>query len=284
MEESKAIPEQQAPDIFNYLDYRSFLKDRISYLQNKNKKYSQRWIAQKAGLKSPQLISMILSGQRSLSATNAQLLSVALDLSEREEEYFLLIVDLAHLENSEKQMELVSKIKTHFKNGLFKEIPDEGLEYIRKWYYPAYRELVALKTFRDDPEKVAPSLGISADQVIEARDLLLQLGFLEFKDGKLQRTQPSLHAPDYVSPVVMAHYHLQMLEKSFNALSLPREHRYFDNLTIALPKKLLPEMQEMIRRWIRELDLLAESYPQKDEVYQLNLQFFSLTQGRLNEK
>jgi uncharacterized protein (TIGR02147 family) len=284
MDESMDIIESTAPDIFNYLDYRSFLKDRIAYLQSKNKKYSQRWIAKKAGFKSPQLISMILSGQRSLSSTNAQLLSLALDLSDKEEEYFLLTVDLAHLDNSEKQMELVAKIKTHFKNGLFKEISDEGLEYIRKWYYPAFREMVALKNYNDSAETSAEALGLTVEQIQEARNLLLELKYLELKDGKLQRTQPSLHAPNFVSPVVMAHYHLQMLEKSFNALSLAREHRYFDNLTIAVPKKLLPEMHEMIRRWIRELDLLAESYPQKDEVYQLNLQFFSLTQGRLNEK
>lgn len=274
----------KGPNIFDYLDYRGFLRDNIAFLQAKNKKYSQRWLAKKAGLKSPQLISMILSGQRSLSASNAQLLSYAMGLSERAEEFFLLLVDLAHLENSEKQMELVAKIETHFKNGIFKEIPDQGFEYLRKWYYPALRELVTLKNFQDKPEAISALLGIGIADAKDARTLLLELGFLHKKNGKLERREPSLHAPDFIQPIVMANYHLQMLEKSFNALSLPREHRYFDNLTFGVPKKLLPEIRELMRRWIRELDILVESYPQKDEVYQLNLQLFSLTQGRVYEK
>ncbi len=72
------------PIILNYLDYRVYIRDKIAFLQSQNRKYSQRWIAQKAGFKSPQLISMILSGQRSLSENNAQLLAYALGLTAEE--------------------------------------------------------------------------------------------------------------------------------------------------------------------------------------------------------
>lgn len=275
-----AKSEIKNPIILDYLDYRAYLKDKIAYLQSQNKKYSQRWIAQKAGLKSPQLISMILSGQRSLSDNNAQLLSFALQLTTEEEEYFLMIVNLAHADNFEKQEDLVNKIKVHFKNGIFQQIPMNSYEYLKHWFYPAVRELVAVKKAKADPVYLAEALGIETSEAKEALEVLYRLNLLAVQDGQTVRSEPSIKAVDYTDPIVMAQYHLQVIQKSFNAMSLQREHRHFDTLTFAVPSALIPEIRKSVQRFIREVDLLVESYPVKDDVWQLNMQLFSLTQGR----
>lgn len=276
----KPTAEIKNPVILDYLDYRAFLKDKIAYLQSINRKYSQRWIAQKAGFKAPQLISMILSGQRSLSDTNAQLLAYALELTADEEEYFLMIVSLAHAENFEKQEDLINKIKVHFKNGIFKSIPLKSFEYLKHWYYPALREMVTVKKFEPDSERIAASLGIEPAEALEALQVLQRLQLVKNEEGKFVRSEPSVKAADFTDPIVMAQYHLQMIQKSFNAMSLQREYRHFDTLTFAVPEALIPEIKKSVQRFVREIDVLVESFPSKDDVWQMNIQLFSLTQGR----
>ncbi|MCX6109805.1 MAG: hypothetical protein NTZ90_09425 [Proteobacteria bacterium] len=41
------------PNIFDYMDYRLFLKDQPEYLQSRDRKFSQRWVAKRAGFKAP---------------------------------------------------------------------------------------------------------------------------------------------------------------------------------------------------------------------------------------
>ena len=166
-------------DIYQYLEYRSFLRDRILELQKKNKKYSQRWLAKKAGLKSPQLISMIVNGHRSLTENMAHMISYALDLTEKQEDYFLLLVDLAHTENKDSQLAILDRINAHFKNGLFQNLSFERLELLRSWYNLALRELVAVQKFKPSPSWIAGALGIEEAQASEALALLIEKGFVK---------------------------------------------------------------------------------------------------------
>ena len=272
------------PDIFRYLDYRDFLRDFFQHLLAKNRKYSQRWIAQKAGWKSPQLISMILKGDRKLSIESAQLLSLALGLSEREEEYLLILVELEHATHQAKQIEILERIRFQFQNGLFMDLPDAGFEYIKKWFYPAVRELCAVTSFSVTRERVAEALSISFEEAEEALVMLEAKGFIRKNlSGNFERSESSIKAADHVSPLIMLQYHLQILERAFQAVHLRREFRHFDSLVVALPHKDVETVRDKIRQFVRELDMLGEGAGRRDDVFQLNIQFFSLTGGRARE-
>lgn len=275
--------ESVKPVLFKYLDYRSYLKDLFAYLLESNRKYSQRWIAKKAGLKSPQLISMVLKGDRKLSVENAQLLAMALGFTEKEEEYFLILIELEQAQAKEKQLEILDRIRFQFQNGLFKDIPDSGYEYIRKWFYPAIREVYSLKNVRVKPKDLAEVLQISAEEMKEGMDLLVNLGFLKKIETGYERAEPSLRAEDYVSPMVMVQYHLQLLEKAFQAVQLKRDFRHFDSLIVALSHKDIDAVRTKIHQFVREIDMIAESSGRRDDIFQLSIQFFSLTGGRLPE-
>ncbi len=269
------------PEIFRYLDYRVYLRDTFEQLANANRKYSQRWVAMKAGLKSPQLISMILKGDRKLSVENAQLLALALGFSAKEEEYLLILVELENASHQEKQLEILDRIRFQFQNGLFKDLPDSGVEYIRKWFYPVIRELCVLKDFTVSPGTIARALAIGEDEANEALELLVRCGFLREIIGGYKRTEPSIKAADYVSPMIMLQYHLQILERAFQAVQLNRDIRHFDSLVVALSSRDIECVKEKIRQFIREIDMLGESSAKRDDVFQLSVQFFSLTGGRV---
>jgi len=269
------------PEIFRYFDYRLFLKDYFEFLSKKDRKYSMRWIAQKAGLKSPQLLTMILKNERKLSTENAQLIAHALGFSEKEEEYLLILLELESASHKEKQLEILDRIRFQFQNGLFKDLTDTGFEYIRKWFYPAIREMCAIKDLNMNANIIAEAFAISGEEAQEALDLLVDRGFLSLEKDQYRRAESSIKAADYVSPLIMAQYHLQMLEQSFKAMQLKRDIRHFDCLTVALSSKDIEIVRDKIRQFIREIDMIGEQAGKRDDVFQMNIQFFSMTGGRL---
>lgn len=277
-------PERPRPEIFRFLDYRDYLRELLAHLAEKNRKYSHRWIAAKAGLKSPQLISMILKGDRKLSAENAQLLAMALGLSDKEEEYLLILVELESASHQAKQLELLDRIRCQFQNGLFKDLSGKSLEYISKAYLPVIRELCALKHFTMSASEVSRVLEISEAEAEEGLETLVDLGMLRRTGpSAYERTEPSLSAPDFVSPMLMLQYNLQTIERAFKATQLKRDLRYFNSLVVSLSSKDFAAVVDKIKLLTREVDMMGEGSPRRDDVFQLSIQFFSLTGGRARE-
>jgi len=147
-----------------------------------------------------------------------------------------MLVDLEQAQDREKQQEITNRIKIEFKNGMFKDIPEQGLEILRHWYLPALRELVVLRDFNPDPCWISQKIGITPE---EPRKDCLCWSIRGFSGSKMalpsQRTEYSY--PEKIYPILIAHYHLQMLERSFHGHRLPREKRHFEALTIAIDQQ-----------------------------------------------
>lgn len=266
-------------DIFSYIDYREYIKDQVQQMQSVDKKYSQRWIAKRAGFKSPQMLSMIIAGQRGLSKDRVLALADVFKLEKSARDYFEIIVDLGQCEDSAAHQALLERIKISFKQGLAESLSDEGMEMLRDWYIPVIRELVTLKNFEPRIEWMSEVLSVPEAMCREAVQLLLAKGFLRLSNGQYERTVPSVHNHRRNQPLIVARYHLQMIERAIKGLTVPMEQRYFESLTVSAPKDKIPEVRAAIQRFCREMDALLEASERRDEVYQLNVQFFPLTEA-----
>jgi uncharacterized protein (TIGR02147 family) len=265
------------PDVLSYLNYRDYLRDGLQALGDADAKYSQRWLAKRIGLKSPQLFSMILSGQRNLTPDLASKLADAFGMSALETEYFQVITELGHATDRDMQERLLARIRTSFQTGLFRLIEDDGKEIYRHWYLPALIEMTTLERFREDVPWLSKCLGISEGEVTAGLKLLIELGFLRRENGRLTRSEPSRHTGDKFYPIVLGRYHLQVLERAFRATAMSRDKRYFEALTIAIRRDAFPELVQRIQRLVREFDAAAESAQGREEVYQLAVQLFPHT-------
>lgn len=272
-----------APAVMDFLDYRQFLRARLESLSHIDKKFSQRWVAKRAGFKSPQLLSMIIQGQRHLSREKALHLAKVFKLESRETQYFLLIIELAECNSNVEQKAILEKIQIGFREGLFAPIREDQAVIFREWYFPAIREIVTLK---DAPKTtlayapwIAERLGITKDQAQEALDLLVKVGFLKIEDDGFLRSEPSVGTEGgRMYPLYLGAFHMTMLERAFNAVRLGRDKRHLEFLTFAMSKKLMPELRQEIKRFMREIDRLVEAEPIRDEVCQLHLALFPLSQ------
>jgi uncharacterized protein (TIGR02147 family) len=221
---------------------------------------------------------LTVQGQRNLTRDKAPDLARALKLDDRESEYFQLLVELTETTGHAAQRALLQKIESTFKDGLFSSIPDDGIEIFRDWYYPAIREIVTLTDAQPTSAWIAARLGIEVEQVEEALDVLVARGYLKDEGGQLVRAEPSVRTSrNKVYPMMLGAYHMKMLEQAFAALSLTRDRRHFEGLTFALPRRLMPQIKEMIQRFFREVDMLVEAQEGREEVCHLRVELFPLT-------
>lgn len=75
------------PKITDYSMFSAFLADICRYNRTKNRRFSYRWLARRAGIKSHSLLIMIARGQRQPTPATLAKICRALKLSEEETAY-----------------------------------------------------------------------------------------------------------------------------------------------------------------------------------------------------
>lgn len=84
MDKTKSI------NIFQYIDYRSYLKDALKQEKEGSSYFSHRYIVNKLGMKSPSFMSSILYTNKKLCENHIPGLAKIFKLNSRETVYFLI--------------------------------------------------------------------------------------------------------------------------------------------------------------------------------------------------
>jgi uncharacterized protein (TIGR02147 family) len=228
----------------------------------------------------PSSLSMISNCQRHLPEDKVAKCIQAIGLDKQSGEYFELIHLLARARTETDRKRIEEKIQICFGSGLFKEMIDEGNVFARQWYLSALREATALQsTSKVTDASVAAlseALGIPTAEVERGFQVLIERGLLsKTPEGRLERTDPSIHNFGRTNAFSMLNYNIRVLEQSIKAAVLSSDKRYFETLTVAIPKALFPEIKQRIKRFFREIDIMAEGSEGRTQVVQMNIQFFT---------
>jgi uncharacterized protein (TIGR02147 family) len=264
------------PYVFEFENYRDFLREMLKWWASQDEKYSLRWFSKRLGFSSPSMLSMALSGQRKLPLEKLTLLADALHLLTDEVDYLRIIYDIDHCGDERERERLMSIKRNHFQGGAFNDLSPDSAELYDHWYLPAIRELVALQDFKADPFWISTKLGISP---IEARDgliTLMRIGLVVGVKGRYERAVPSIQPK--IPPASMMNYTKFHIRKSVDMLALSRNNRYANTLTVAVSQKTLAKIPEILSRVIAEIDSLAEQDNSRVDLIQVNVQFYSVSE------
>lgn len=273
--------EPGAVHIFEYSDYRQYLRDFYATHKAKSSAFSHRAFSRRAGLRSSNYLSLIMKGERDLSSEMAPRFAKACGLVKSEADFFCDLVAYCQAKTtSEKQ-------RGHERLARYRKFRDahcllaEQAAYHAHWYVPAVRELVTLPAFQEDPRWIAAALEptITERQAEEALSTLCRLGLLvRGKNGRLAQAQ----AVVTTGPGPLGHqifvYHQAMIDLAKRALDqLPREERDISSLTLCVPEAAWPVLRQRLRELRQELLQLAEQTRAPERVLQLNFQMFPLS-------
>lgn len=278
----KFMSESTRPNVYQYEDYRAFLKDFIKFLKETSRYFSMRSLAKKVGFGSPNYIQSIVSGKRNLSEASARKVGKAFKLSERETKFLLSLLAFNQAETEEERKKLYEKIINNKSYQRYRPVEKAQFEYFSKWYLPVIREMVGLKEFREDYSWIASKLypRITADQAQAAIRTLRSLGLLERDDNdNLVQASPSVTTGSQVDSLHVLKYHESILQKANHSLmNLDVNQREFRSLLLTCRKEDFQEIQQLI---FEMRDKLLERFPEStedsDQVYSVSVQLFPMT-------
>lgn len=270
-----------APNIFEYLDYREYLRDYYEAGKANVDEFSYRYLARKAGFSSPNFFKLVMDGDRNLSADSVQKFAKALVLDGEETRFFADLVAFNQTDEIDEKNAAFERLSASRRFRQARRLDSDMFHYLSYWYYPAIREMAARPDFVAEPDWIAERLFPKVDvaQVEEALDVLLEMGLLVREDdGSITRGDPSLTTGHEVRSLAIGNYHRQMLHRAAESIqTVPSERRDISALTVCISSERVEEIKAEIHAFRERLLNLSDSDEAPEHVYQLNIQLFPMT-------
>lgn len=283
------VPERApgpALSVFEYVDYRKFLRDFYETQKKRSASYSYRVFADKAGLTSPNYLKLVIDGSRRITDKSLPKFIRGLRLSPQESQFFKSLVLYQESNDAEAKglhlRELCAYRQRHSRNA--KHMKRDEIESLASWHHWVIKEMVTLNDFSPDPTWIASRLRhkITPQQAAESLQLLVRIGILEQKEGKYQaRDALSTTPDDDIASLLIQDLHRSFLNAAIDSLAndTPGD-REMNGLIIPLAKNSLPQMKTAVREFRRELNKRFSSPQNNEEIYYLNVSLFPLTRRK----
>ncbi len=259
-----------------------FLRDQYLDKKRANSNYSVSAFSRDLGV-SQSLLSRILSGDRSPTVKFAAQISTLCGVSKRQSEAW--IIQIIH--SAKKSAKISKQVRRAFENRDYSIEPSflemERFRMICRWYHLPIIYLSYIKGPSANPSWVASKLGITEVEARDAINRLKTLGMVEQVGTKLRSTSKTLQLNTTQPELSTREFHTQFALRAIENLKDQTQSgfdaRLFSTVTMAVPLSRVQEFKDKISDFQKELlsSLKSNDY---DEVYQLNLQFFPLTQNK----
>lgn len=277
------MPRALTVNVYEFLDYREFLRAAYDDLKQRQRGFSYRWFARRAGMSSPNFLKLVIEGSRNLTAQSAEQFAGALGLNTRETEFFRELVAFNQAATAAEKNAHFARIASYRSHKSVKRLEHNTFEYLSHWYYPAIRELVSCHGFHEDPEWIARQLRprITAPQARKAIAALVKLGVLERDaEGTLRQGEPLLSTGPEVRSLAVGNFHRKMMERAAASIdTIDRTKREISGVTVALSAEGFEMFKAKIHALRAELLELSAEESAPTRVVQFNFQAFPLAEA-----
>ena len=269
-------------DVMQFMDYRDFLAKLYESLKTTRKSYSYAKFSSAMGLSESNVIWQVLSHRRDLSEASAEKISEALEFNFEKKKHFLLLVKHNNSRKAavrESCMNELIQLRTRFLND---ESQEQTLEYYEEWYNPVLREMIGLDSFKNDPDWINDRIfmKITPKRIEKAILLLQKLELIRFDSERkrLVPTEKQVFPDRKVKAMASIRYHQKACEIARESVTAVASHRRDLNvLTICASEKSILAMKDIIHEAGRKLMEIESNETDREHLYQINLQIFSLT-------
>jgi uncharacterized protein (TIGR02147 family) len=267
------------PSVFAYSDYRAFMRDAFAE-KKASSRFSWREFAKRAGYTSPVFLKLVAEEKSSLSAEGIERVGLALGLTNKEQEFFRLLVPFTHETNNAKKQKIFNEMRKIAALCKSHIVEAELYDYYKEWYHSAIRELASNVSSENEISKLLiPKIPLP--QVKASIALLLKLGLLERDSGgRYHQTNKHLATGENISSMAVRKHHENMGTLAVAALeSISKEERDISGITMGLSKDGFEAIKTELANFRRRLKEIAEQSEasENESVYRINLQLFPLS-------
>lgn len=270
------------PSPLDFLSYREYLK---AWFEHRNYRPSMRTFAKDVGC-SPQLVSFICMGQRTLGEARAEVWADRLGLEDLDRSFFIALVRSEEAPTSAQRQEAFGSVQAMRRFKASQSDLSLLVGLFSHWLRPVIHEMARWPDFNPDPDWVLSRLGpkVSFDEVQEALDWLLKTGLLG-PDGE-HAINAALASAQESSPgaltQALAQHHFDLLDIARRQLpSVAPVNRNYVNITAAITATQQRRLREELQDFQRRMYAIANEEPEEDDVcdrvFALSIQLFPLT-------
>ncbi|PIR23728.1 MAG: hypothetical protein COV44_01330 [Deltaproteobacteria bacterium CG11_big_fil_rev_8_21_14_0_20_45_16] len=275
----------EKPNVFEYSDYRSFLRHYFQYFKATRKGFSYRSLNLKAGFKSPNFIKLVIEGKRNLTEKSSRAVATAFGLNKQSSMFFDSLVQFTQAKTTSDKQAAYERMLSSKRFREIKQVETDKYGFYSSWYISAIRELVCLENFEESPSWIASRLTprISVAEAEDGLNLLIRLGLLSrSKAGKLVQNNASLSTGHEVQSLVIAKFHKEMIHLASTSMErFTKDEREIGSVSLGIRSSDIKELKDRIFRFRQEL---VSDFGSRDknitEVYQFNIQLFPLTANK----
>lgn len=268
--------------VFEYDNYRHYLRDHMEWSRSFNKKFSLRYFALKAGFSSHSFIDSVVKGRRNLTLESIDKVCKALGLGKRESLFLGALVGYNQAKTPSERENHLGEMRKIRKAVQFYRVTEQQHAYYSQWYLAVLRELAVYSDWNGDYRKLARMVrpAITAEQAEEGIRTMVGIGLLRRgPDGKMTQTDQVVSAeevPGYIFREARSQYILRAIEA---AESQPPSERHISWAVMALSRKTFLEICRLLDEERKNALVLASEDDEVDGVYALNIQVFPLANG-----
>lgn len=267
--------------VYQYDDYRDYLKDTLDLRKKRNRSYSMRAFAKALGVPVSTL-SEVTNKKKHLSLEAARKVAGGLRFRVNEKRYFSLLVEMESTRNSARRKEIQIELKSLAQQSLRKGMDANYDEFLNQSDKFVLIELGGIENFILNSKTGAVALGKSREEVQEHLSTLKRLEVLTQsanKDQYLRSGSGVLISSDKIN-LDLRRFHLEMLDKAKASLAeqSPRE-RLVGSETFSFCSNQLNEANDIMEEFFSKMVGLANRSTNKDSVYHVGLQMFRLAKA-----
>lgn len=267
--------------VFDYTDFRKFLRDRFAESKSCDKTFTYRRLAALAGFKSAGFFTQVLKATTNLSEAMIPRIAVAFGLQKREASYFGWMVRYNQSPSHEEKKYCFVRMAT-FKKARVRTVDPESYDFYDKWYYSAIRAVLHYYPFdggdyKTLARKVVPS--ISPAEARRAVGVLERLGFIaKGPDDAYVLTGKHITTGFDTESIIINNFVTNTLDIAKDAFyRFPKEKRNFSALTLSVSDEGYKKIVERCTEFRKAIVDIVKDDSRIDRVYQVNLQVFPLS-------
>jgi uncharacterized protein (TIGR02147 family) len=270
------------PDIYQYTDYRAFLRDYFKEQKAAHPAFSHPFFARKAGIKSTGFVLHVMKGERNLTKPVALNIARAIGLNAAQTGYFEDIISFDQAKTQSDREFYFGRIAAKRKNVKSKALDDRQYEFYSEWYHSVVRELVTVVDKNSDPATLAKLLvpPITPKQAKNSLRLQAELGILK-KDGSGRYFQesPFVSGGGPVRNTAIIKFQKEMLEQAKAAWDrFKPEETTMHTTTLCMSEELVERVRQEIRDFKdRLIEIVGNEAKKPERVFHLNLNLFPVT-------
>ena len=268
--------------IFEYLDYREFLKDYYQQKKNANPSFSLRVFSDKIGFKAKDFISRIMNGDKNLSIQSIPKVAKGLKLGKHETSFFMGLVKFNQARSMDERNTAFEEMQEVLKVIRFaeKQYLLGHCQYLifSHWRHLTVRSLIGMFGFNGDYKTLAKQVSPKIT-VTEAKESvqLLEESMLIKKDaeGNYKLTDSAITTGDRTSRLALQGFHQHCLKLGADSIDRdPPDSRHISGLTLGISKESYHRIVERVNAFRKEIALIAEEDSDADKVYQMQFLLF----------